>query len=415
MSEHSSTPETLAFVLPRYFAGIAGGAETLVSALAQRLAMRGQSVEILTTCARDNRSWRNELAVGDSHEDGILVRRFPVDDRDLERWIPLQIRISEGLHLTIDEQLDWMQHSVNSTALYAQIARNRGSYRALFFGPYLFGTTFWGSQIVPDRSILIPCLHDEAYAYLDVTAAMFRGVRGCMFNAMFEGELARSIYGDLLGGEVGMGFDPPAASALRALTPYFEDRAPYLLYLGRKETGKNAQLLVDHFIALKTRAPESGIKLVVVGGGSFDDLHRPGVLERGDIIDLHHVSEVDKQRLIRHALVLCQPSTNESFSIVLMEAWMLGTPVLVHANCAVTRHHVVSSGGGLYFSDSDDFIAAVLELSTNQVLRQRLVVAGDRYVRNRYSWSAVLQRFDEVLAKIEGHSADAKLSPGVGL
>ncbi len=248
--------KSYAFVVPRFGRDVGGGAETLVRELAVRLAQRGDEITVLTTCARDNRSWDNELPAGESSEDGVRVLRFKVDARNLESWVPKQIAISEGMQLSIDDQLEWMAHSVNSTDLYSHIRSNAGQYEAIFFAPYLFGTTFWGSQIAPERSILISCLHDEHYAYLDIIAHMFRSVRGCLFNAAPEMELAQRLYGSISGGEVGMGFVPHELQHVTGLAPYFTEKFPYLLYLGRKETGKNVHTLLDYFRDLKESFPD---------------------------------------------------------------------------------------------------------------------------------------------------------------
>jgi len=386
-----------AFVVPRCAEDIAGGAETLALKLAERLMRRGQAVEILATCARDNRTWENHYPPGEARACGVPLRRFPVDPRNLEVWVPHQLAIHRGLIPGIEEQLEWMEHSVNSSGLYGFIASNAERYDALFFAPYLFGTTFWGSLICPERSCLIPCLHDEPYAYTGVAAAMFRRVRGALFNSRAEMELARRLYGEMRGGEAGMGFEAPAAEEIKALEPFFAETFPYLLYVGRKETGKNVQLLIDLFCGWKDGGGGAGVKLVIAGGGAFADLDRAPALLRGDVIDLDHLSERDKQRLIRHAAVLVQPSINESFSIVLMEAWLLGTPVLVHADCAVTRDHVIESGAGLYFADQADFSGALDLLIADPGLRERMGRAGGRYVDRRYSWEAVLERFDRAM------------------
>lgn len=387
-----------AFVLPRFFKGLAGGAETLASSLALALAARGDQVEILTTCAVDNRTWDNHLPPGSEVIDQVKVSRFPVDPREMESWVPKQIKISEGHRLSVDDQLEWMAHSVNSTELYRFIAQHKDRFDLVFFAPYLFGTTFWGSQIAGKRSCIIPCLHDESYAYLEIMHAMFGQARGMMFNAAAEQRLARRLYGPHLGGVVGMGFElerttkPP---------PYFKDDFPYLLYLGRKETGKNAQLLVDYFIKFKEIYPEyQSFKLVIAGGGSFSDLHRDHALQRTDLIDLQHLTEAEKQSVLQYATCLCQPSVNESFSIVLMEAWLLKVPALVHADCAVTREHVVQSGGGLYFRTEEDFCGVLTEFLRNAELAQQMGRAGKRYVEREYCWDAVLERFDRTVEAI---------------
>jgi glycosyltransferase involved in cell wall biosynthesis len=389
------------FVVPRYFEGIAGGAETLLGALATRLAMRGHAVELLATRARDNRTWHDELPAGETRVNGVKLIRFPVDQRDLEVWIPKQIAIHEGRPVSYEDQLAWMQESVNSRQMYSYLAANVKRFDAIFFGPYLFGTTFWGSQIVSDKSVLVPCLHDEAYAYLDIIAAMFRNTRGALFNAEPEMHLARSLYGDVRGGVVGMGFDLPSRSEVDSLAPYFSERFPYVLYLGRKEMGKNVHLLMDYFCQAKAdRLIPSDTRLVILGGGSFSDLHRDDLLSRGDIIDLPHLSEDEKRRLLRHALYLCQPSVNESFSIVLMEAWMVGTPVVVHGECAVTRHHVVESKGGLYFSSPTDLGGVTSYMLNYPDKRQEFAANGRAYVEREYAWEAVLDRFERVVEGI---------------
>ena len=404
VSSHSSwnpLSKRYAFVVPRFFASLAGGAETLIGALAAHLVARGNDVEILTTCAKDNRTWENFFPEGEALEHGVRVRRFKVEPRNLDEWIPRQIQISEGMSIGVDNELIWMQESVNAFGLYRYIASHSAQFDAFFFGPYLFGTTFWGAQIAPERSYLIPCLHDEHYAYTGVISSMFRSVKGALFNSGPEADLARALYGSVAGYEVGMGFDPFPVEMVDNLTPYFSESFPYALYLGRKETGKNVQLLIDYFIDAKEkgRLPHE-MKLVIVGGGDFSDLHRPEALKRRDIVDLAHVTEDEKKRILKFSTFLCQPSTNESFSIVMMEAWLLGVPSVVHASCPVTRAHAVTSAGGLYFANGEDFAGVAHALVSDPELRARLGKWGNEYVRARYSWDAVLSRFDNAMEKL---------------
>ena len=386
---------SFAFVSPRFGEAVTGGAEQLVSEIAGRLAKAGHQVDILSTCAVDNRTWENYFESGQTQEQGLTVNRFPVNERDLDCWIPLQITIADGGVLGARQQLDWMQHSVNSDSLYEYISQNKQKYDWIFFAPYLFGTTFWGSLIAPERSVLIPCLHDESYAYTDVIQSMFRQVGKCMFNAPAEKDLAESLYGDLLGSDVGMGFDLLVEKEVDELSPYFQEDFPYLLYLGRKETGKNLHLLIDYFTSLINSSNgdvDADLKLVIAGAGDIADVAPDGVLN-SRIIDLPRVSEVDKQRLLKHAKALCQPSTNESFSIVLMEAWELYTPVLVHSDCAVTREHTKESAGGMHFRTEDEFAESIVKLMD----ASQMGFAGREYVANRYSWPAVMERFWQLI------------------
>lgn len=381
-----------AFVAPRCGSDIAGGAEALMFNLALQLKNRGYDIEIIATCAKDNRSWENYYPEGQSIEKGLCIRRFLVNERNLESWIPKQLRIQDGFLLSVDDQLEWLKESVNSDSLYEYIAANGSKYEALFFGPYMFGTTFWGSQIHPHKSFLFPCLHAEIYAELDVIQVMMKNVAGLVFNANAEKDLAESYYGELKGAVVGLGFDFKE-EVKRA--SYFQEVFPYIVYLGRKETGKNVQTLVDYFIQSKnSNLIPKELKLVVVGPGDFSDLHRPNALDRDDIIDIKHVTEEEKEALLQHSLYLCQPSLNESFSIVLMEAWLQEVPVLVHSNCAVTKEHVLNSGGGLYFDSVLEFAECTKLFLSDADLKKQMGKAGKDYVKKTYNWPAVIERFE---------------------
>ncbi len=388
------------FVAPRYGDFVAGGAETLMRQFAERLAP-DHSVEVLTTTAKDNRTWNPELPPGTVVENGVTVHRFPVDERDLDRWIPLQIRVAEGMLLSVDEELEWWRSGVNSTPLYDHIRKYSQRYRAMYFGPYLFPTAFFGGLISPNNSILLPCLHDECYAYLQTTGSMFRQVRGVMWNALPEQELGEKLFGKLPGAEVGMGFDFPAKDYVEGLTPYFQDDFPYLFYVGRKELGKNVHLLIDNFVALKASQPAmSKLKLVLAGPGAQSDLHRDEAFKRDDIIDVGKASEIDKARLIKYASCVVQPSVNESFSIVIMESWMLGTPVIVHGHCNVTRAHALESNGGLYFESPEEFVEVVRVLVTEPDTAYALGQNGKEYVARKYSWNATLKRFHRLVDEL---------------
>lgn len=384
------------FVVPRYGADIVGGAETLVRGLARHLAGAGTAVEVLATCARDHLTWKNVLRAGVQAEDGVTVRRFPVRPRDARRFGQLHDRILRGHRLRVDEQLRWAEESVSSPELYAHLLRHRTAYDLVCFAPYLFGTTLWGVNLVPERAVLIPCLHDEPFAYLDMVRMTFEAARGFIFNAQPEADLARKLYGveDRPGGVVGMGFEPPPPADPAAFRRRHRLEGPLVLYLGRKEAGKNVPLLLEYV----TRYRETGgreVTLVLAGDGPVAP--KPGA---PGIRDLGYLDVAEKAEAYAAATVVCQPSVNESFSIVLMESWLAGTPVLVHARCAVTTHHVLAAGGGLAFGDFYEFAEGLTRLLDDEALRARLGASGRAYVRREYAWPAVARRLRATLERI---------------
>jgi glycosyltransferase involved in cell wall biosynthesis len=407
----------VAAVVPRYGENLGGGAETLVRTLVEDLANAGNGdscCEIWTTCAKDHRTWENYYPEGQDQLNGVTIRRFPVDARNLDLFVKHEIAIAEGRPLLADEQLEWLEQSVNSRGLYRHIIEHGEEFDAILFAPYLFATTFWGSLVYPERSILIPCLHDENYAYLGAFQHMFSSAKGLIFNAEPEGDLAQRLYSlddfEAKSCVVGMGFDEEEYSGvdvgvltgLKQKFPQLDQQ--YLLYAGRKEQGKNLDLLINWYSSFRLTGSNSAPSLVVMGSGDMEFLTE---VPEG-LCDVGFVSEEEKIALMENALALCQPSTNESFSIVLMEAWLRKVPVLVHSDCDVTKHHVVESGGGLHFGSAEQFRSMVQLLLDDSTLRERFGSAGQEYVRKVYSKAAVRKRFLEALAKFDMNSATAR-------
>ena len=98
----------LAFVVQRYGTEILGGSEYHCRLVAERLASK-HDVEVLTTCARDYVTWKNELPAGTEKVNGISVRRFPVShERKPDDFGRRSLRVFEKPHSIADE-LGWLE------------------------------------------------------------------------------------------------------------------------------------------------------------------------------------------------------------------------------------------------------------------------------------------------------------------
>jgi glycosyltransferase involved in cell wall biosynthesis len=385
----------LAFVVPRYGEDVLGGAETFARRLAERLPADEFEVTILTTCARDLVTWRNEYPAGESRVGLRRVLRFPVEHqrRDVRLFRYLTDRVNHGEPATPGDQALWLEHSAHSPELYRHLVRHGRAYDLLFFLPYLFGTTLYGSAIWPEKSIICPCLHDEPYAYFDDVRLMLLTARGLMYISMPEQALAEKKLGvrHPAARLVGPGLEEFAADGER-FRRKFGLAEPFILYAGRLDLMKNVLQLVSHFRAYCQARPDRELKLVLAGSGPLPLPDYP------NLISLGFVDQQDLHDAYAAATILCQPSLVESFSIVLMEAWLVNTPVLVHGDCPVTRHHVLQSNGGLYFTSSAEFIGAVDWFLDHPEERQRMGSLGSTYVRREFNWSSALQSFREGVA-----------------
>lgn len=383
----------LAFVAPFFGPEAAGGAEHAARSLAWKLAEHPAiEVEILTTCLKDLASGLTgqTYPVGEERDGPLRIRRFPVPQADMQSFGPLNMLIRNRVPLSPSEERQFMTRHVTSPDLLRWMHQHRHLYQKICFIPYLFGTTCFGVPLVAEQSVILPCLHDEGYAQLDLVRRMFAHARHIICNTDAEQRLVESLFpheADSKAQTVGLGLDVNRAGNAERFRQRFGIREPFVLYAGRRDTTKNVHSLITYFLH-RTRSPGMPGKLVLIGPAPL-----PYSGSHPDLIDLGFVSEQDKLDAMCAASVFCQPSRNESFSYVIMEAWLCGTPVLVHAQCPVTRDHVLASGGGLLFENAAEFSATLHTIVQTPDLRARMARAGEQYVRANYAWPRVIARF----------------------
>ena len=356
------------------------------------LASAGVEIEVMTTCALDlHHEWHIDChRKGTRIEEGLLVHRFPIEKIDFSDLFELNRRLLSDQTLCHEEEKRFLAMHVNSLPLLRTLAKTAKTYDKVCFIPYLFGTTYYGALLCPGNAVLIPCLHDEPYARMSVMPRLFDCVNKVVFHTGAEQRLADSLYGDLSdkGILMGEGVDTSLSAAGERFRDKYNIRTPFILYAGRKSPTKNVDTLVRYFSTLRS-SDYHDLKLVLIGPGSVPIPNKM----KNEIIDLGFISEQDKKDACTAADILCQPSLNESFSLIIMEAWLCGTPCLVHGGCEVTREHVTESGGGLYFENYGEFRGTVQYLMDHPDIRRRMGESGKTYVKRRYTWDIIVRRW----------------------
>jgi glycosyltransferase involved in cell wall biosynthesis len=392
-----AAPDRIAFVCPRLAgAGAVGGAETLLKNLAIHAAARGFAVDFLTTCAQSHFTWENTLPAGVKRMDGLDVHFFPVDARDAGTFLRIQQSIDRGRTVSESDELLWLRNGVNSTALLRHLDQHAAAYRAIVLGPYLFGLTYFAALAHPARALLVPCLHDEPFAKLACMRRLFSETAGCLFNSQAERELAGELfdYPDAKARIVGMGLDAFEVDAT-AFAKRHGRAAPYVLYSGRREPLKGTPLLCDYMQAFRERTRRD-VKLVFTGSGTID---APPALGP-HILDAGFVSETEKHEAMAGAVAFVHPSVNESFGIVLLEAFLARTPGLVHAQSRVLVSQCRAAGAGLWFRHYADFETQLLYLLDDPQARAALGQRGHDFVAREYAWPAIEAKFLAALAAL---------------
>lgn len=396
----------IGIVVPWYGDDLRGGAERTAWQIAHGLVERGHSVVVFTTCARSFADdWgTNVYPAGSSFKDGIEIRRFPVNARDrnaFEHANEILLSKQPGYYRAHPHALEpetartFVAENITSSSAIADLRASIGLDGTIVL-PYPFGLSIDAAVALGSRAILLPCLHDESYAYLPAVEDAFRTAGMILFNTAAERRVAYRIYGPAIALKstvIGQWVDLDQAPPLDRIRSFRPSEHRYILYLGRRDATKSVDTLVESFATFRRRERMSQLTLVLAGPGqrSFGD-------PKHDIIDLGEVSERQKTALLMHAIAVVQPSINESFSRVLMEAWSHGTPVAVNERCQATADAVRESGAGWLAGTKAQWSTLFHEI--DRLPNSRRAAYGERgrlYVHEETSREQSLDRLESVL------------------
>jgi glycosyltransferase involved in cell wall biosynthesis len=424
----------VAFIVQRYGADVLGGSEHLCRLVAERLAAQ-HDIDVLTTCARDYVTWKNEYPEGTDRVRGVMVRRFATSrTRDIVSFDRYSEWIFNHPHTRADE-LEWLkQQGPWSPALIEYLRRHQQQYDVLVFFTYLYATTVHGLEVNPAKSVLVPTAHDEPAIKLEIFKDVFAKPAALFYLTDSERAFVHSQFFErpLLEEVVGVGVDipqqqpPPRTAAsdeepggdadddgatagddngqergfpshLRARGATFRRRhrlyGPVVLYGGRIDPGKGCEELIEYFSSYVKEGGDAtlalmGVKLMMLPEEPF--IRFAGLL-----------SDSERMQSLEAATVVVCPSPYESLSLIALEAMAAGTPVLANARSAVLVEHCVKSNGGLYYGDRDEFMECLKLLVNDRQLCSILGQNGRQYIRRNYRWDVVLGKYERVFAKVK--------------
>jgi glycosyltransferase involved in cell wall biosynthesis len=380
----------IGFVVQRCGDDIAGGAERLCLETARHMGSAWDA-EILTTCARDARTWADAYAPGPDTIAGVPARRFSVP---IPRDPAAFDRLSRGIGrpaTTLAEQEAWM-HAQGPVApgLVAHLTRECEAYDAVLFYSYLYATTYFGLPPVADRAVLVPLAHDEWTLDLPLFGNVFEAPRALAFLSEEERALVARRFPDTVerGQVVGVGIEAPPVDPARFRRAHGLE-GELLVCVGRVEEAKGTPELIDYFCALQSRQPERRT-LVLVGPVAMD------VPRRDDIVALGQLPEQDKWDALAAAAFACIPSAFESLSLAALEAWAVGTAVLANGASAVLIGHCRRANAGLWYATCQEFV----ELAQSRLYGRATELGrnGAAYVGRNYTWDATRRRLRSLLA-----------------
>jgi glycosyltransferase involved in cell wall biosynthesis len=309
------------------------------------------------------------------------------------------------------------------------LRRQHRSYDVLVFFSLCHATTVSGIAVVPERSVLFPCLKLEPALRFGLWPDVFGSARAVGYLSAAERTLARRFLRVSLPDEVvGIGIDAPAqqtyprhqqdpaddmpdadadqkeeANESSAATPYLAGRGvpfrrrhrlydSFVFYGGRVLPDNGCEEMLDYFDSYAGTNAET--KLVLTGPELMNIPEQPYLRMAGVL--------PERERMIacEAADVTLAPEPDDLAATAVLESFAVGTPVLASARNEAAVDYCRRANAGLYYASREEFTESLRLLMTNARLRERLGENGRRFVRQNNKWDAVLGRFERLMMRV---------------
>ena len=386
----------VAFVVQRYGLEVNGGAELHCRWIAEHMS-KYWDVEVLTTCAINYDTWKNEFKSGKDEINGVSIRRFSVDgerDKRFNQFSEIVLKNNNRREI----ELKWMKmQGPYSTTLFNYLEEKKDYYDYFIFFTYLYAITFFGLPIVKKKALLVPTAHDEPPIYLKIFDELFAQPMRIIFNSQQEMNFLRRRFKNLSEGAiVGVGINcPDNFDGNRFCRKYNLDKS-FLLYIGRIDIGKGCEELFNYFLKFK-KYHKTKINLVLLGKPEMD------IPQSEDILSLGFVTEQDKFDALDASELLIVPSPYESLSMVTLEAFLTKTPVLTNGRSLVLKDQCIKSNGGLYYTSFAEFSESLKYFLDHSEISRKLGRQGAVFAEKNYNWNIIENKYLNLINQMNAH------------
>jgi glycosyltransferase involved in cell wall biosynthesis len=254
---------------------------------------------------------------------------------------------------------------------------------------------YHGVRAVPSRAILVPTAERDDAIGLAIGPQIFRASRAVMYNSPEEQRLIQTVSNNhhVPGVVVGIGSEIPERPQPDRFRQKYGITGRFALYVGRIDRNKGCQELFSFFLNGLQALP-SGLRLVLIGKDMLPIPDHPRIQHLGFLDDQ------DKFDALAAADLLLMPSYYESLSMVALEAWALGKPVLANGKCEVLRGQCIRSKAGLYYETQSEFIETLRAISGSRSLNAAFGANGRRFFQQHYSWPVIEQKYLDMLSRL---------------
>jgi glycosyltransferase involved in cell wall biosynthesis len=182
---------------------------------------------------------------------------------------------------------------------------------------------------------------------------------------------------------------------------------PFVLFMGRLNPAKGPDLLLRAFC--NAREHLARYHLVFAGIDQDMSTELRAIAARYDVGDrvhfLGYIGGRDKSRAYYAADLLAIPSRREAMSIVVLEAGIAGTPVLMTDQCGFNA--MAETGGGVIVPASVEGLEnGLVDMLGNSA---DLKVKGQRlkaYVSRHFLWDSIIDQYIQMYEDLSGSGLD---------
>jgi glycosyltransferase involved in cell wall biosynthesis len=389
-------PGKIAVVVQRYGLEINGGAEYHARLIAEKLS-RHFAVEVFTTTASDYVTWAHHYPAGQEELNGIPVNRYPVrKPRDPEAFGRIQKFIFEEEH-TLADEMRWLEEEGPLVPdLLHDLEKRENEFAYFLFFSYRYYHSFHGVKKFKRKAVLVPTAEHDEVIYLSLFRDFFNLPAAIVYNSPEEKELINRVAGNraVPGDVVGVGSEVPEKFDPDGTRKRLGVEGRYVVYIGRLDENKGIPELFNYFLRLKGEE-KTGIQLVLVGKAYVPVPDDPAIVHVG------FQEDREKFDLLAGSEFLVMPSQFESLSMVTLEAWAVGKPVLANGRTEVLRGQCQRSRAGLWYSNYDEFKETFLVLGENPKLRKQLGANGKNFFQANYSWEVIEDKYLKIISILD--------------
>jgi len=235
---------------------------------------------------------------------------------------------------------------------------------------------------------------------------LFRGVRALMYNSPEEQATIQAVSGnhDVPGVVVGVGSDVPPNPQPGRFRQKHNVGGPFAVYVGRIDQNKGCRELFEFFEGYLRDVPGK-LSLVLIGNSLLPIPDHPRIRHLGFLDD------TEKFDAVAAADLLIMPSYFESLSMVALEAWALGKPVLANGMCDVLKGQCIRSNAGLYYESYAEFVETLRAIEQNRWLSAALGRNGRQFFREHYDWPVIERKYLDMIERLKKESPPPAIEP----